>query len=157
MTASRMAPPSPSIICSHSIPRASGSSAASLAHSSALPFPGTPLCAGHHRISAVMSGLALRVVAVCLLAWSAYIHTSSTRHANRRAHQRKLYAGVNKPKKTPHAFSAMHNVFHIDELDIYRVHSGMYVLDRSSIHIIRYVSTGSMRYNHSQRITRDGD
>ena len=58
---------------SYSTPRASGSSAASLAHSSAFSFPGTILCAGHHRISMVVSGLALRSTAMCFLAWSAYI------------------------------------------------------------------------------------
>jgi hypothetical protein len=45
--------------CSHSTLRASGSSAARLAHSSAFSLPGTPLCAGHYRMSMVMSGLAL--------------------------------------------------------------------------------------------------
>jgi len=44
---------------SYSTPRVSGSSAARLAHSSAFSFPETALCAGHHRISIVMSGLAL--------------------------------------------------------------------------------------------------
>jgi len=56
----------------NSTPRASGSSAASLAHSSASSFPGTPLWAGHHRISTVMFGLADRGVAICSLAWIAY-------------------------------------------------------------------------------------
>jgi len=57
---------------SHSAPRASGSSASILAHSSTFSFPGTPLCAGHHLISMVMSGLALRGAAMCFLAWSAH-------------------------------------------------------------------------------------
>jgi hypothetical protein len=47
-------------------PRASGSSAASLAHSSAFSFPGTPLWAGHHRISIMMPGLALLSAAMWL-------------------------------------------------------------------------------------------
>ena len=55
---------------SHSTPRASGSSAASLARWSAFSFPGTTLCAGHYRILMVASGLALRSTAMCFLAWS---------------------------------------------------------------------------------------
>jgi len=39
-------------------------SAAALAHSSAFSFPATPLCAGHHRISMTIPGLALRSVAM---------------------------------------------------------------------------------------------
>ena len=58
---------------SHSTPRASGSSAASLAYSSAFSFLGTPLCAGHQQVSMVTSGRALRSTAMFLLAWSAYI------------------------------------------------------------------------------------
>jgi len=57
---------------SHSTPRASGSSAASLAHSSAFSLPVTPLCAGHQRISMVMSGPDRRRVAIYFRAWSAY-------------------------------------------------------------------------------------
>ena len=49
--------------CSHSTPRASGFSAAIFAHSSAFSLPGTPLWAGHHRISMVIPGLALRSAA----------------------------------------------------------------------------------------------
>jgi hypothetical protein len=41
---------------SGSTPRTSGFSAVSFAHSSAFSFPGTPLWAGYHRISMVMSG-----------------------------------------------------------------------------------------------------
>ena len=55
-----LAPP-----CSRSTPRASGSSAASFAHSSAFSLPGTPLWAGNHRISKVILGLALRSAAMC--------------------------------------------------------------------------------------------
>jgi len=39
----------------------------SLTHSSAFSFSGTPLCAGHHGISMVMSGLALRRTTICFL------------------------------------------------------------------------------------------
>jgi len=56
---------------SHSAPRASGSSAASLVHSSAFSFPRASLCAEHYQISMVMSGAALRSTAI-FLAWSAY-------------------------------------------------------------------------------------
>ena len=52
---------------------ASGSSAESLARSSAFSFPETPLWAGHHQISMMMPGLALRSAAMCFLAWIAYI------------------------------------------------------------------------------------
>ena len=57
---------------SHSTPRVSGSSAASLAHSSAFSFPSTPSCAGHHLFSMVMSGTFLQSMAMCSLASSAY-------------------------------------------------------------------------------------
>jgi hypothetical protein len=56
---------------SGSTPRASGFSAASFAHSSAFSFPGTPMWAGHHRIS-MMSGRALRSAAICFRARIAY-------------------------------------------------------------------------------------
>jgi len=42
----------------HSMPRVFGSSAASLAHSSAFSFPSTPLWAEHHLISMLMPGFA---------------------------------------------------------------------------------------------------
>jgi len=51
--------------CFHSTPRASGFSAANIAHSSTFSFPGTPLWAGHHLISIVtFSGVVIRLAAV---------------------------------------------------------------------------------------------
>jgi len=55
-----------------STPRVFGSSAAILAHSSALSFPEIPLWAGQHRISMMTPGRARRSVAMCFLTWSAY-------------------------------------------------------------------------------------
>jgi len=55
----------------HSTPRASGSSAACLAHSSVFSLPATPLCAGRHLISMTIPEMALRNVAMCFRAWSA--------------------------------------------------------------------------------------
>jgi len=52
---------------------ASSSSTASLARSTAFSLPASPLCAGRHWISIVMLGLAFRGVAMCFLAWGAYI------------------------------------------------------------------------------------
>jgi len=57
---------------SPSTPRASGSSATIFAHLPALSLPVTPLWAGHHRISMMIPGLALRSRATCFPAWSAY-------------------------------------------------------------------------------------
>ena len=57
---------------SHSTPWVSGSSAAIFARSSAFSLPPTPLCAGHHRISIMIPGLALRSAAMCFRTWRAY-------------------------------------------------------------------------------------
>jgi len=48
----------------HSTPWSSGSLAANLAHPSAASFPGTPLCAGHQRISISTAGSRLRTAAI---------------------------------------------------------------------------------------------
>jgi len=56
-----------------STPCGSGLFAAIFAHSSAFSFPGTPLRAGRQRNSIVTLGLLLRMVAICLLALSAYL------------------------------------------------------------------------------------
>ena len=53
-------------------PRAHGSSAAVFAHSSAFSLPAIPSCAGHHRISITMPGLALGSAAMSFRAWRAF-------------------------------------------------------------------------------------
>jgi len=64
--------PSWFVVESHSTPWASGSSAASLAHSSAISLPPMPWWLGHHRISTLALGSFARRAAMWLLACRAY-------------------------------------------------------------------------------------
>jgi len=59
-------------VLSHSTPQVFGSPAVTVAHSLAFSLPVTPLCAGYHRISTTMPGLALRNLVMCFRAWRAY-------------------------------------------------------------------------------------
>jgi len=64
--------PSGFLVENHSTPWSSGSSAASLAHSSAFSLPSMPWWLGHHRISILTLGSLARRVAICCLPSRAY-------------------------------------------------------------------------------------